>query len=197
MIDDSKVPLENDADVRLHIGDDVRALRKARSMTITELAEKLGRSIGWLSQVERGQTNPSIPDIRSLAEIFEIPVSFLFRNELADDAERGFVVRKGARASFGNRQDGLVEQLLSPDLSGDFEIIHSTFEPHSQSAWIKARPTQEAGYLMSGTLTLRFKDRSFVLNAGDSFQFQNEKYQWSNDGGEPAVAVWVISPPVY
>ncbi|WP_018688259.1 helix-turn-helix domain-containing protein [Ahrensia kielensis] len=197
MIDDSKLTPEIDADVRLHIGDDVRALRKARSMTITELAEKLGRSIGWVSQVERGQTNPSIPDIRSLAEIFEIPVSFLFRNELADDAERGFVVRKDARASFGNRQDGLVEQLLSPDLSGDFEIIHSTFEPHSQSAWIKARPTQEAGYLMSGTLTLRFKDRSFVLNAGDSFQFQNEKYQWSNDGDEPAVAVWVISPPVY
>lgn len=185
------------ADIRHHVGDDVRSLRKARGYTIADLAERLGRSVGWLSQVERGQANPSIPDIRELALIFEIPVSFFFRNELADEAERGFVVRKGTRASLGSRQDGLVEELLSPDLSGEFELIHSTFEPGFKSALIKARPTLEAGYLISGALSLEFADRKFIINAGDSFQFQNEEYRWSNESDEPAVAVWVISPPVY
>jgi len=35
------------------IGADLRALRKGRGLTLTELALRLGRSVGWLSQVER------------------------------------------------------------------------------------------------------------------------------------------------
>lgn len=184
-------------EVRNHVGNDVRALRKSHGYTITQLADAIARSVGWLSQVERGQAEASISDIRQFAKIFDVPISFFFRNELAAEAERGFVVRKQSRASLGSRQDGLVEELLSPDLSGEFEIIHSTFEPSRESDWINARPSQEAGYLISGTLQLSFRDRSFQLEAGDSFQFQNEDYRWANTGNEPAIAIWVISPPIY
>ena len=55
-------------------GVDIRALRKGRGMTITELAGHLGRSTGWLSQVERGQTEPAIADLRRLAKLFNIPI---------------------------------------------------------------------------------------------------------------------------
>lgn len=184
-------------EVRNHVGNDVRALRKSHGYTITQLANAMDRSVGWLSQVERGQTDASIEDIRQLSKILEVPISFFFRNDLAEEAERGFVVRKKSRASLGSRQDGLVEELLSPDLSGEFEIIHSTFEPDHESDWINARPSQEAGYLISGSLQLSFRDRGFLLMAGDSFQFQNEDYRWANTGSEPAIAVWVISPPIY
>ena len=40
-------------------------------------------------------------------------------------------------------------------------------------------------------------DKKFEINAGDSFQFQNEKYRWENPTDEIAEAIWVISPPVY
>lgn len=178
-------------------GHDIRALRKARNITISDLAEQLGRSLGWLSQVERGQAEPSIADIRQIAKLFELPISFFFRNDLAEESERGYVVRAESRASLGSRQSGLVEQLLSPDLSGDFEIIHSTFEIGQSSDWTAARPTQEAGYIVSGSLTLTLRDRSFELKTGDSFQFQNQDYKWRNAGEEPCVVIWVISPPVY
>ena len=45
------------------IGDDIRALRKARGTTLKELAARLDRSVGWLSQLERGQTTPSVRDL--------------------------------------------------------------------------------------------------------------------------------------
>ncbi len=184
-------------DVRNHVGNDVRALRKAHGLTITQLADQLERSVGWLSQVERGQNDPSIEDIRQLSKIFEVPISFFFRNDLAEASERGFIVRKDSRASLGSRRDGLVEELLSPDLSGDFEIIHSTFEPGKSCEWVSARPTLEAGYLIAGSLKLSFRDREFQLDTGDSFQFQNEDYRWENAGTISATAIWVISPPVY
>ena len=182
---------------RAHVGDDIRALRASRDVTLTGLAGKIDRSIGWLSQVERGLHEPGIPDLRKIAGIFDIPISFFFRNETAPEQERGIIVRAGARASLGSRRDGLVEQLLSPHLSGDFEMIRSEFQPHAKSNLIEARPSQEGGYLVSGTLILWVGGQSFSLMAGDSFQFQNENYRWENPGDEPAVAIWIVSPPVY
>ena len=179
------------------VGTDIRALRKSRSVTLADMAETLDRSIGWLSQVERGQTEPTIPDLRKIARVFEIPISFFFRNEMADESESGLIVRAHLRAKLGSRQDGLVEELLSPNLSGDFEMIRSEFEPHSKSELVAARPTQEGGYLISGALTLWIGDKAHHLAEGDSFQFQNEQYRWQNSSDEPAIVLWVISPPVY
>ena len=187
----------NEDDRQTGVGSDIRALRKSRNVTLADMAEMLDRSIGWLSQVERGQTEPAIPDLRKIARIFEIPISFFFRNEMADEGETGLIVRAHSRAKLGSRQDGLVEELLSPNLSGDFEMIRSEFEPHSKSELVAARPTQEGGYLISGDLTLWIDDKAHHLKEGDSFQFQNEQYRWENSSDEPAIALWVISPPVY
>lgn len=180
-----------------HVGADLRALRKSRGVTLAAIAEHLGRSNGWLSQVERGQTEPGISDLRQIAEMFEIPISFFFRNEQADRRERGTIVRADLRASLGSRREGLVEELLSPNLSGDFEMVLSKFEAGATSEWIAARPTYEGGYLIKGQLKLWIGDTPHELEAGDSFQFQNEKYRWKNTGTETAEAVWVIAPPIY
>ena len=52
------------------IGADFRALRRARGWTLSELAEQLDRSIGWLSQVERGVSEPALDDVRIVAALF-------------------------------------------------------------------------------------------------------------------------------
>ena len=46
-------------------------------------------------------------------------------------------------------------------------------------------------------LNLTIGDQSYELNPGDSFRIRGEAYRWSNPHSEPAVAIWVISPPVY
>jgi transcriptional regulator with XRE-family HTH domain len=179
------------------VGDDIRSLRKSRTMTISDLAAEMGRSIGWLSQVERGQTEPAIADLKKIARLFGIPVSFFFRNEAAPERERGRIVRAASRAVLGSNEDGLTEELLSPDLSGDFEMIRSVFAPHAKSEVFPARAAQDGGYLVSGKLTLVISGEAYDLKAGDSFGFQNQPYHWENPGDEPCVVIWVISPPIY
>jgi transcriptional regulator with XRE-family HTH domain len=179
------------------VGNDIRNLRKARGINLSDMAEAIDRSIGWLSQIERQQREPAIADLRRIAGFFEIPISFFFRNDEAAPGEAGFIVRAEQRASLGTHTEGLVEDLLSPDLSGDFEMIRSVFAAGSHSEWVEARPTNEGGYVISGALTLEVGERRFDLAAGDSFQFQNETYRWINSSDEDAIAVWVISPPIY
>lgn len=179
------------------VGDDIRALRKHRDLTLAELADSLDRSIGWLSQVERNQTDPSIQDLRRIARSFDVPISFFFRNAEAPADERGVIVRSGNRMALGSPESGLIEELLSPDISGDFEMLRSVFAPGAESEDKPARAAQEGGFVVSGQLQIWIGGRHHTLNAGDSFQFQNKTCCWRNSGDTPAVVIWIISPPIY
>jgi transcriptional regulator with XRE-family HTH domain len=179
------------------LGADLRALRKARGLTLVEMAEELGRSVGWLSQVERDKSDPSISDLRAIAKCLGVPMSMLFGHMSVPAEEQGYVVRSAARRPMGSTEEGLIEELLSPDLTADFEMVHSTFRPHSSMQVPADRPTQEVAYMVSGRLELQIGERRFSVGPGDSFRIRGEVYRWENPYDEPAVAIWVIAPPVY
>lgn len=185
------LPVENRT-----LGADIRALRKARGLTLAGLGETLNRSVGWLSQVERDLSEPSISDLRHLAAALDVSVSSMF-SSIAPADEQGIIVRGDARRPIGSRTTGLVEELLSPDLTDEFEMVHSTFEPGSEIVDPVKRPTQEVGYIVSGTLDLWIADNTYTLQAGDSFRVRGEPFRWMNPYAAPCVAIWVISPPVY
>ena len=178
------------------LGADLRALRKSRGFTLAGMAESLGKSVGWMSQIERDISEPSISDLRALAKLLDVSVSSLFRVAAAV-GEEGYIVRRDARRPIGSRAAGLVEELLSPDLTDDFEMVHSTFEPFSRIDDAISRPTQEVGYITSGQLDLWIEDTCFHLKPGDSFRIKGQSYRWSNPHDAPCVAIWVIAPPVY
>lgn len=179
------------------LGADLRALRKSKEITLTDLAEQLGKSVGWLSQIERDISKPTLPDLQRLAAAFEVPVSLFFGSTDAPEIERGRIVRAGARRIIGERETGLVEELLSPDLTDSFEVIHSTFLPGASREEAISRPTHELAYLVSGKLDIWLGDDRFVVDQGDTFRVRESSYRWSNPYRDPAIAVWVISPPVY
>ena len=179
------------------LGADIRALRKARGYTLSDLSNVLGRSVGWLSQVERDLSVPSINDLRDLSKALDISVSSLFAATPAPQHEAGFVVRAHTRRPIGSREAGLVEKLLSPDLTDDFEVVHSTFEAGAKLYPPVQRPTQEVGYILSGKLTLWIDDKKFNLQTGDSFRIKGTPFHWHNVSRHPCVAIWIIAPPIY
>ncbi|MGB6119039.1 MAG: XRE family transcriptional regulator [Mesorhizobium sp.] len=176
---------------------DLRALRKSRGLTLTELALKLGRSVGWVSQVERGISRPSIDDLRAMATALSAPLSLLFGHDVADERERGVIVRSGHRRSLGSAETGLTEELLSPDLGGSFEILRSVFAPGAAMDAPSLRATEEAGYVVVGRFDIEIAGVWHQLAPGDSFRFSHKPFRWRNPGEDPAVVVWVVSPPVY
>ncbi|WP_163848730.1 helix-turn-helix domain-containing protein [Pseudooceanicola aestuarii] len=180
------------------IGPDIRALRKARKLTLVLASGKLGRSPAWLSLIERGVTTPSIDDLARIADLYGIKLSYFFRSATRSPAEQGQVLRAADRIPIGSAETGLVEELLSPRLDGRFEIIKSTFAPGAESAGQKGGGEREdGGLILSGRLQLTLEETHFDLSAGDSFQFQGARYAWRNPGPEPAVVIWVIAPVVY
>lgn len=178
------------------LGADIRSLRKARRITLADLAATLGRSVGWLSQVERDLSYPDRADLARIAQALDVSISSFFKVESPPD-EEGHIVRSHARRPIGSRTEGLTEALLSPDLTDDFEVIHSAFAPHSFLPEPLSRPTQEVCYIIKGKFEIALDGQHFQLAAGDSFRLRGQQFQWWNKHDTPCEIVWVISPPIY
>ncbi|TIP15120.1 MAG: cupin domain-containing protein, partial [Mesorhizobium sp.] len=143
-------------------------------------------------QVERGLSIPSLGDLRAFAELFGVPLSLFFSHDVPAEEERGVVVRAGSRRSLGTSESGLVEELLSPDLGGSFEMLRSVFAPGAELKTEARRPTEEAGYVASGTFELEIGGVWHRLSEGDSFRFEGKPFRWRNPGADPAVVIWVV-----
>ncbi len=179
------------------LGADLRSLRKARGLTLNALADSLGKSVGWVSQVERDLSRPSTDDLADFSRALQVPPELLTAQSDTVSDETGIIVRHNNRRAVGHRADGLTEELLSPDLTDDFEVVHSTFEPGAKLETPVTRPTQEVGYLISGQLDITIAEKTFTIYPGDSFRIRGEPFLYANPYQAPAIAIWVIAPPVY
>ena len=179
------------------LGQDLRVLRKQRGLTLIDVADAVGRSVGWLSQVERDISEPSMDELADLANTLGVTTRSFFGKAPTAPREEGRVVRKETRRPLSARVPGLVEELLSPDLTDDFEVVHSTFAPGAGRSDDVRRDTQEVGYIVSGQLEITLDGETFTLHPGDAFRIRGEPFRWTNHTSEPCVAIWVIAPPVY
>ncbi|MCG6884685.1 MAG: helix-turn-helix domain-containing protein [Silicimonas sp.] len=179
------------------LGHDLRVLRKQRGLTLVQVAGAVNRSVGWLSQVERNISEPSEGELLALAETLDFSIDGFYGPEPSAPDDASVIVRSHARRRFGTRVPGLVEELLSPDLTDAFEVVHSTFLPGAERSDPVTRPTQEVGYVISGQLEITIAGRAHLVDPGDSFRIRGEPFRWANRGPEPCVVIWVIAPPVY
>jgi transcriptional regulator with XRE-family HTH domain len=176
---------------------DLRALRQARSLTLAQISEKIGRSVGWLSQVERGISMPTLADLRRMADTLGVPLSLFDTRGVESQPENGTVVRVDQRRVIGSTAGGLAEELLSPSLGGASQMRRRTIAPGSSAAFPARREVEESGYVVSGRLRLQIDGVEHMLEPGDSFRFKGKAIAWSNDAADHAELIWVMSPPAY
>jgi transcriptional regulator with XRE-family HTH domain len=185
-------------EVGSEIGAQIRDLRKVKGLTIQQLAEKVGVSIGYVSQIERNRSQLSIAMLKKISDVLGVHMNWFFQAGPEGPAEeRGFIVRAGNRRKMSFTGTGIHEELLSPNLSGPLELLLSTLEPGADSDFY-SHDGAEAGYVLSGRLRLWINDLAFDIDAGDSFSFRStDTHRCRNPGKVPTQVVWVITPPHY
>ncbi|WAJ29203.1 cupin domain-containing protein [Antarcticirhabdus aurantiaca] len=184
------------------LGPKMRDLRRRKGMTLSEVAEQAGLSVGHLSQVERGLSTPTIRQLQAIARTMGVTIGWFFRGEEErgpDDEDGRVVVRADKRRRIEMPSLGLVDELLVPDLDGPLELLHCTLEPGSGSGpEAYTHEGAEAGLVLEGEMELFVSERRYHLKAGDSFAFAStEPHRYRNTGAEPLKLVWAITPPTY
>lgn len=199
---DTGTPAELGVSVILEsIGSKVREMRKAKGLTLADLAEATSLSTAIVSQIERGLANPSFSTLAQLAHGLKVPVGRLFPD---DEEVRSPVVRKGARRDLRGRApesvgDDVVYELLTPGLGGSLEAIWVVSPPGSSTESTPFKHGgEEFGIVLSGTKDVFLNGEKYVLEAGDSITYNSSIPHWyGNSHDEHCVAIWVVTPPTW
>ncbi|UYV38769.1 cupin domain-containing protein [Rhodobacteraceae bacterium D3-12] len=177
------------------VGRQIRELRRSRGLTLTALAAEIGRSVGHLSELERGISPITLDTLDKIAVCLDVSISWFFSSgSLEETPESGLVVRRGNRRELRLSRAGIREELLSPHLAGELEMILTTFKPGAQTGEDgRQRKGEECGFVVSGQLELTIDGKEILLEEGDSFQLPKTGRHWCRNPGDVETRiVWVF-----
>jgi transcriptional regulator with XRE-family HTH domain len=173
----------------------VRALREAMGLSLRDLTERSGVSAPMLSQVERGETSPTLAVAARIAAGLELTLSQLLR---LDEGENVVVSRAGARRR-STRGGHRLEELTPPLPGQRADVSLHTLEAGATTGGPGDPPMHEPGsretaVMLSGTLALLVDGSRHQLHAGDAVTFDADlPHHFENEGDDPARFLAVIA----
>ncbi|MEM9342892.1 MAG: XRE family transcriptional regulator [Pseudomonadota bacterium] len=185
-------------------GLEVRQLRKARGLTLVQLAETSGMSVSHVSAIERGAVNASIDKVNRLADALGVPVAWFFtRRPGIGPLERAHVVRAENRRNLNilyqetAEESGYTDWLLSSTIGGEFYVGLSEYGPCGDIDELVVREGEQHCLVLDGEIELRLQDEVITLQAGDSYSIPGHvPHQTRNAAPRPARMIWVNAPVI-
>lgn len=181
--------------------ENIRRIRKDKGITLKEMAEKTGVSLNYLSQIERGKTNPSIGTIKKITNVLGVPFMGLMNGNPSAPKPRQKVevVRRDTRKMLVFPKSKLKQYLLTPDLQRKLEVLWSESEPgkDEEEEWY-SHEGEEFGLVLEGRYKVTVEDNVYVLNEGDSIYFPSHlPHKMKGIGNKVCKTIWVITPPSF
>jgi transcriptional regulator with XRE-family HTH domain len=159
---------------QLAVGPRVRALREAMDLSLRDLAQRTGVSAPMLSQVERGETSPTLAVASRIAAGLELTLSQLLR---LDEADGVTVVRREERRGGGSDRAGHTYEIVTPPLPGQrAEVSCHALAPGASTGGPGDPPMHEPGsretaVVQQGRVRLVVGEANYDLHDGDSVTF--------------------------
>lgn len=178
------------------IGERLRSLRGERNLTILDLAAKAGVSAGIISQIERGNSNPSMKTLQKLRAALGVNLwEFLERGDgVRETEDPPFVRRAAQRPRIVVGETRLVKELLSPRNDENLRFMFVNLPPGGVSEDVLIGTGQKGGYVVHGRIELKVGERRTELSEGDSFQFRSDTpHLIANTSSEDAKVLWIMS----
>jgi transcriptional regulator with XRE-family HTH domain len=180
----------------ISVGPRIRALREAMDLSLRDLAERSGVSAPMLSQVERGETSPTLAVASRIAAGLELSLSQLLRLDEGD----GVTVVRGGDGLLGGRARGHRYEVLTPPFPGQrAEVSLHTLAPGAATAGPDDPPMHEPGsretaFVTEGELRLVCDGVAHDLDEGDAVTFDADlPHHFENPGAENASFLSVIA----
>jgi transcriptional regulator with XRE-family HTH domain len=191
------VALLDDIERQIHIGPRVRALREAMDLSLRDLADRSGVSAPMLSQVERGETSPTLQIASRIAGGLELRLSQLLR---LDEAGTVTIVRSGERRRGGSSQAGHRFEILTAPLPGQrAELSRHVLASGGKTGGPGDPPMHEPGsreiaLVEQGPVVLDIDGERHELAGGDCVTFDADlPHHFENPGPGEAAILAVVS----
>jgi len=179
----------------MQLGHRLRKRRQELSLSLRELAERVGVTASFLSQVEHDQASPSIKSLRKISEALEVPIFYF----LAEHDAKGPVVRRNERLKLTLPDSNLVYELLAPDVNRQMEALMAQLGPGDDNVAMSLRRyTEEFIYVLQGHLEIQLEEKVYTLDPGDSIYFEGSLLRRLAAKGDKHLRfISVITPPIF
>lgn len=181
-------------EVDQEIGAGLRRLRRERSLSLVDLAARTNLSIGFLSQIERGKSSPTLRALVSMADALGVGLGDLFPPAGTPGDQTATIVRSAARSELQIWRSGIRKQLLTPHTEGSkLGLYIVELEPGASTGdELYTHGGEEAGLVMHGAMVLRVESESWTLQEGDSFRFLSSRpHRFANAAEGQTRVLWV------
>jgi DNA-binding transcriptional MerR regulator/quercetin dioxygenase-like cupin family protein len=175
------------------IGSRLRKLRRERSMTLSEAAAGTGLSVSFLSCLERGQAHASVATLQRLAMFYKTNVLSFFGGA----QQTGKLVRPNQRIELSSEPGVQLELLAFGATAMEPHLFR--LAPGTSSGGSYHHEGEEFIFVVSGSCDVWLDEvEHYQLREGDSLYFSSSQtHRWSNPYQQPAVLLWINTPPTF
>ncbi len=179
----------------MDIGKRIKQLRTKNGLTLEELASRSELTKGFLSQLERNLTSPSISTLEDITEVLGISLEEFFKNE--EDEK----IKFSSDDYFVDEKEKTILTWLVPNAQkNEMEPILLSLKENGESSEIDPHEGEEFGYILNGKvelINLNSKKKT-VLKKGETFYLRGDfKHKIVNNSKQMAELIWITTPPLF
>ena len=170
----------------MRVGSKLKDLRKQKSITLKQLAERTGLSIGYLSNVERDLTSPTLDHVETITKALDTPLTAILQGP-----PKHTVIRKADReVIYDIPQRAKWEYIVDPQRS--ISGVCTTLNPYGEPMTSWGHNYDEVGIVIEGSVVITLGGEQYRIHVGDAIFIPcNTGHTVENDSENPCVCYWV------
>lgn len=177
----------------MDIGNRLKDLRVLKGLTQEELADRAELSKGFISQVERNLTSPSIATLMDILQCLGLTIGEFFNEEPEEQIVFG---HQDYFEKVDTELNNTIKWIIPNAQKHIMEPILLTLQAAGSTYPDNPHEGEEFGYVLSGSISIHLGNRIYRAKKGESFYFiPDKKHFLTTKSG--AVVLWVSSPPSF
>lgn len=179
----------------MKIGEKIRRLRNTKEMTQEELANRCELTKGFISQIERDLTSPSLATLIDIMECLGTNLKDFFN----EAEEEKIVFRKDDFFIQENQElKNTVTWIVPSSQKNEMEPILLELEPSGSSQVYNPHEGEKFGYVLTGSVNVYVGKKRFKVKKGECFYYKTNATNYiTNEGKGAARVIWISTPPYF
>ena len=179
----------------MDIGNKLKELRVLKGLTQEELADRSELSKGFISQLERNLTSPSITTLMDILQCLGTSIGEFF-NEAPDEqivfGKQDYFVKEDTE--YKNE----IKWIIPNAQKNTIEPIYLTLQAGGSTCPDTPHEGEEFGYVLQGAVSIHLGNKTYKAKKGESFYFKADSTHYIQAGQKTgAVLIWVSTPPSF
>ena len=177
-----------------HVGERIRILRRARGLTLQQVAAETGLTASFLSQMERNLSGVTLSSLASVAKALEVPLREIVTQPVQTTPD----THQGERQDYSVENVSLHYERLSTSFPGSCLHALKIRIPEGYSSGFESHAGEELLFVLAGCIEYTVDHRTYRLGAGDSMHIDSRRsHQIANGCAASTEILWTSTLPVF